>query len=314
MASPVIGTRGSALARRQAGHVAAALERIHPGLEAEQSIIHSDGDLDADTPIAGVGERGVFVRRLESALAAGEVDLVVHSLKDMPSSQPEGLAIAAVLERLDPRDALLSLEGWTLERLAAGSRVGTGSPRRRTQILHSRPDLEVVSVRGNIDTRIRKLKEGNFEGLVLALAGLERLGIDDVPFQPIAVTRCVPAVGQGALAVEIRASDAKTRELVAPLNHEPSAICAASERAFLRRLGAGCMAPATAYAEIVDGVLAVEAMVGSADGGQILIEAEHGVPADAVVIGERVARRLLVAGGAAILARARGAEPGHGTG
>ena len=303
-----VGTRGSALARWQAAHVAEMLRAHHSGLEIDERTIESDGDLHATRPISALGSTGVFVRRLEEALLDQTVDLAIHSLKDMPTDQPDGLTIAAVLERHDPRDALVSREGWTLDETPAGTVVGTGSPRRRSQLLHRRPDLSIVPVRGNLDTRIRKLQEGQYGALVLALAGLERLGLDALPVVPLDAGICLPAVGQGALAVEIREDDQRTADLVEPLNHPGTWTCVTAERAFLRRLGGGCLAPASAFARIENGRLHVEAIVGDPEGRAVLQERESGELELAPIIGSRLAGRLLAAGARRILAEAR-AEP-----
>jgi hydroxymethylbilane synthase len=210
----VLGTRGSALALWQARWVAARLRAAHPGLVVEERIVRTEGDEQQSSPL-GRGDVGVFVRRIEQQLVAGTIDLAVHSLKDLPSAQPAGLVVAAVPERHDPRDVVVTRDGSTLEQVRSGTVLGTGSPRRRTQLLHARPDLRTEPMRGNVDTRIRKLAEGRFGGIVLALAGLERLGIDRLPYRPIDPRVCLPAVGQGALAIEIRADDAEARERLA---------------------------------------------------------------------------------------------------
>jgi len=301
----VIGTRGSRLALWQAGHVAELLQSCHKGLVVETVVIHSEGDLDLQTPLVESSGTGVFVRRLEHALLAGEVDVAVHSLKDMPTDQPEGLLVAGVPQRHDARDALLSTEGWTLTDLPRGTVVGTGSPRRRGQLLHARPDLEVVGVRGNLDTRLRKLSEGQYGALVLALAGVERLGIDSVAVQPLAIEECLPAAGQGALGVEVRADDESTRSLVEALNHAPTLACVDAERAFLRRLEAGCQAAATAYARHVGGKLRLDTLVADVDGYVVLMERETAEIAEGPFAAARLAERLLVAGAEEILARGR---------
>lgn len=315
MSRVVIGTRGSALARCQSGQVAARLRERHPGLVVDERILKTEGDELQHGPgaVAGLGTVGVFVRRIEQALMAGEVDLAVHSLKDMPTEQPDGLVVAAVPERHDARDALISRDGWTLDEVPPATVVGTGSVRRRCQLLHRRPDLEVVPIRGNIDTRMRKLRNGEVGALVLATAGIERLGLETLPMQRLAVSLCVPAVGQGALGLEIREDDGETAGLVAVLNHPPSMARVAAERAFLRRLGGGCLAPATAYAQIADNRLHVEAVVGEPRGRVLLIDRESGDVADAAIIGARLAERLLVAGAERILSDARDVgSPGHG--
>jgi hydroxymethylbilane synthase len=293
------------------------LRRHHRSLEITERILKTEGDETQQGPgaVAALGTVGVFVRRIEQALLADEVDLAVHSLKDMPTEQPDGLGVAAVLERHDPLDALISKEGWTLQEIPEGTRVGTGSPRRRCQLLHHRPDLRFVPIRGNVDTRLRKLDQGEVGALVLAVAGLERLGLDRVPMRPLDSSICVPAVGQGALAVEIRDDDRSTADLVAALNHPPTMARVEAERAFLRRLGGGCLAPATAHARITQGRLHVEAVVGDPDGRALLVERESGDLEDAGIIGGRLAERLLVAGAERILREARMLDPqGHGRG
>jgi len=301
----VIGTRGSALALWQARHVAALLAQEHPGLEIEEKIIHSEGDLDRVSSIASLGETGVFVRRLEQALLAQEIDLAVHSLKDLPSDQPTGLQIAAVPERHDARDALVSVEGWTIEDLPESTLVCTGSFRRRCQLLHQRPDLRVEPIRGNVDTRVKKMREGHCGAIVLAVAGLERLGIDDVAVRPIDPEVCLPAVGQGALAIEARVDDAATREIAEVLNHDATLQAVTAERAFLRRLGGGCQAPASAYARVLDEQFVVEAVVGDPQGSALLMDRESGVVEEAHAIGARLAERLIVAGAKQMIDAAR---------
>ncbi len=308
MGELTIGTRGSALALWQTRHVAEALRRRQPEVNLIERIVETDGDRQATDPVAKMQSTGVFVRRLEQALLEGEIDLAVHSLKDMPTEQPEGLVIVAVPERHDPRDALVSEKRWTLDSLPAGTVVGTGSPRRRSQLLHVRPDIEVVPIRGNVDTRFLKLKAGEVGALVLAVAGLERLGIDSAVVRPLQATSCLPAVGQGALALEIREDDDRTRDCVAPLNHEPSYACAVAERSFLRRLGAGCLAPAGALARIVGERMSVEAFVGDPDGGVILMDRESGAVEDAEILGARMAERALVNGADQILRTLRAGD------
>jgi hydroxymethylbilane synthase len=301
----VIGTRGSALALWQARHVAALLRERHPGLEVTEEIVRTDGDADEDSDVSQFEATGVFVRALERALLAGAIDLAVHSLKDLPTDQPTGLMVVAVPPRHDARDALVSLGGWELHEVPPGTVVGTSSPRRRAQLLHARPDLQVQPLRGNVDTRVQRLRDGRYGALLLAVAGLERLGIRDVGVQPLRPELCLPAVGQGALAVEARVDDRATLEIAAVLHHEPTAVAVTAERAFFRRLGGGCLAPAAAYARFVHKMLTVEALVGEPDGHALLMECETGAAADAAVIGARLAERLLVAGGRQMLERAR---------
>lgn len=306
MARVVIGTRGSALALWQARHVAGLLRARHGDLEIEERIIQSEGDLDTTGAIPSLGSTGVFVRRLEQSLLAGEIDLAVHSLKDLPSDQPTGLLVAAVPERHDARDALVAREACELADLPAGTLVGTGSPRRRAQLLHARPDLDIRPIRGNVDTRVRKLREGEVGALVLALAGVERLGIGGVGVRPIDPSVCLPAVGQGALAIEARVEDRGTRALVETLNHAASLAAVTAERAFFRRLGGGCQAPAGAFARFENERFVVEAVVADPDGRALLIERDTGSESAAHEIGARLAERLIVAGARRMLDAARG--------
>lgn len=305
MSGLVLGTRGSPLALWQARHVADLLRAEHPALTIEERVIKTEGDLRPQQPLISLGDHGVFVRLLEQALVSGAIDLAVHSLKDMPTDQPAELAIGAVLERRDPRDALVSVEPFTLENIPAGTRVGTGSPRRRSQLLHARPELRIESVRGNVGTRIQHLRDGRFGALVLALAGIERLGIDKVCVQPLSTAECLPAVGQGALAVEIRRSDHALRDRLHPLNHQPTLAAVTAERAFLRRLGGGCLAPATAYGRLQEGLLVLEAVVGDPDGTCLLSERGKCHSSEAAAAGAVMAERMLAGGAAELLRRAR---------
>ncbi len=305
MARVILGTRGSDLARWQAAHVADLLGKLHPGLEIEQQVIRTHGDRDHTVPIEGLQGRGVFVREIERALLDERVDLAVHSLKDMPTEQPQGLVVAAVPARHDPRDALLTLDGRTLQELPGGATVATGSYRRRCQLLAVRPDLRVVPVRGNVPTRVERLRERRFDALVLAVAGIERLGIRSVPVRPLEPEVCLPAAGQGALGVETRVADAETRRRAAALDHPASSRAVAAERAFLHRLGGGCLAPATAYAVVEDERLSLRAVVGDADGCQLLRDAAEGPLGDAEKIGAAVAERMLEAGAGELLDAAR---------
>ena len=300
----VLGSRGSALALWQARHVAGLLRAAHPGLEIEEVIIKTEGDRMTEQALSVLGGKGVFVKEIEDALLQERIDLAVHSMKDRPTEIPEGLGFAAVPRRHDARDALLTVDGRELHALAHGASVATGSPRRRAQILAVRPDLRMTEMRGNVDTRVRKLKEGQCAAMVLALAGIERLGID-VPRAPLPLTACVPAVGQGALAIETRAGDTRVRGLVAVLDHPETARAVTAERAFLAHLGGGCLAPAAAHARVQDGDLMLEGVVADPDGSRVLRDREAGPVEDAVALGERLAARLLEAGGAAILREVR---------
>jgi hydroxymethylbilane synthase len=307
----ILGTRGSLLALWQARHVATLLRRRDPELKIVERVLRTEGDAQQTIPL-GPGDRGVFVRQIETALLAGTIDFAVHSLKDLPTEQPAGLAIAAVTERVDPRDALLTRDGADFAALAPGTELATGSYRRRTQLLNARPDLRAIPVRGNVDTRVRRLREGRYEALVLASAGIRRLGLDDVPSVPLDEELCLPAVGQGSLAIEVRENDAEARERVAALEHDASRVAATAERRFLQRLGGGCLAPATAFGRIEAGQLHLRAVVGDADGTRLLREETRGDPADAAAAGRELAERLLEAGAATLLEDARAAAERDG--
>ena len=305
----ILGTRGSALALWQARYVAQRLRERHPRIVLHERIVKTEGDLQQTAPL-GPGDYGVFVRRLEQLMTAGEIDLAVHSLKDMPTTQPAGLVMAAVPPRHDPRDVLLTLEGQTFEALPAGTVIGTGSYRRRSQLLNARPDLATEPIRGTVETRIRTLNEGSHGAIVLALAGLERLGLTATPYRPISVDVCLPAVGQGALGIETREDDDEVRGAVADLDDEASHRAVDAERAFLRTLGGGCLAPATAFATVARGRLWLRAAVGDADGRHLLRDAEEGAVDDALLLGERLAERMIAAGARDLLEAARASAGG----
>jgi hydroxymethylbilane synthase len=246
----------------------------------------------------------LFVKELEYALLDDQIDLAVHSLKDMPSRTPPRLSLAAVPERADPRDTLISQAGLGLSELPSGSRVGTGSPRRRAQILALRPDLEVVGIRGNVDTRLSKIEEPAYDAVVLAAAGLERLGRQNAVTEILPPETLLPAAGQGALAVELRANDTATHALVAPVNHQRSWAAAGAERAFMARLGAGCHVPAAAYAVVDDHEAWLRALVASHDGATIIRGERCGPIDEAESIGRTVAEDLLDRGAGELLRQA----------
>ncbi len=301
-----LGSRGSKLALWQAHHVAGLLRGAWRGLEVEITIIATEGDQRADAPLTA-GSPGVFVKEIEAALLRETIDLGVHSMKDLPTEVPKGLAIAAVPPRHDPRDALVCSRARRIEDLPERALVATGSPRRRSQLAHARPDLRFTAVRGNVDTRLAKLARGEFDALVLAVAGIERLGLTEVPYAPIPVSLSLPAPGQGALALEIRAEDAASRDLVRRLDDAEAGSCVAAERSFLASLGAGCLAPAGAIATRAGDRLTIEAMVGTVDGRRQVRDRLAGPAADPIALGAALARRMLVAGGESILREARGA-------
>jgi hydroxymethylbilane synthase len=296
------GTRGSALALRQTALVSEQLRAAHPALTVETLEIRTEGDRDRRTPLSLLGGKGIFVKELEAALLDGRIDLAVHSLKDVPSTVPEGLSLAAVTTRADVRDALLSRDGRTLAELPAGARVGTGSRRRRAELLGLRPDIEPVEVRGNVDTRIRRVRDGAVDAVVLAVAGLQRLGRLQEAAQIFAMDELLPAVGQGALAVEIRALDEPTASLVAAINDAGTQRCVRAERAFLARLGAGCTTPAAANCMQDGSELLLRALV-AGDDGTILRETRRGSPDEPEALGAAVATALIARGALDVLKR-----------
>jgi len=261
-----LGTRGSALARTQSGHVAQALTAL-TGVPVELVVIRTRGDAITDRPLPQVGGKGLFTKEIEDALLDGAVDLAVHSYKDLPSSSPPGLVVAGLPPREDPRDALV---GATLAALPEGAVVGTGSARRRLQLLAARPDLDVVDVRGNVDTRVRKVRDGGLHAVVLAAAGLARLGRAHDVDEALPVETMVPAVAQGVLAVQAREDDDVLRAALARLTDPDTAVCVALERAFLATLGGGCSVPAACHAWIDGDAVAYAAFLGREDGAAVV--------------------------------------------
>jgi len=298
----IVGTRGSVLALWQTEHVVEQLKGIAPKPSVEIREIKTHGDLVRDRALSEVGGKGLFVKEIENALLAGEIHLAVHSLKDMPTQLPEGLALGAILKRADPRDALVVREGeGGMALLPPRSRIGTSSLRRRAQLLAARPDLQVLDLRGNVDTRLRKLRDGAYDAVVLAAAGLIRLGHAAAVSEYLSVGLMLPAVGQGALCLEARANDEATRALIASLNHWPTCLAAQSERAFLRRLEGGCQVPIGAYAEVSGDQLHLRGLIASLDGTRLVRDEIHGPAAGASWLGTELAERMLAAGGKAIL-------------
>jgi hydroxymethylbilane synthase len=298
----VIGTRGSALARWQADHVAAELQARHPGLVVEQQIIVTEGDRRSAGLLADFGGKGLWVDEIERALTERRVDLAVHSLKDVPAGLAPGLGIAAIPRRADPRDALVSREGTPLDRLPPGARVGTSSLRRVLQVRLLRPDLPVEVLRGNVDTRLRKVAEGVVDAAVLACAGLDRLGHAARITQRFSTEEMLPAIGQGALALETRNDDARLRRLCASLSDPAAEATVAAERALLAALEAGCRTPVAGHAEVTAGRIELRAMVGRPDASEVLREHLDAPLDQAAALGAEVARRLLARGADKILA------------
>ena len=287
----VIGTRGSQLALWQAQFVKEQLENLYTGLEVQLKIIRTTGDDFPDRPIAGLG-KGVFTKEIDIALLEGEIDLAVHSLKDLPTELPEGLCIAAIPTREDPRDVLITATGLRLEDLLNGAKVGTTSPRRKAQLLCMRPDLQVVDVRGNVDTRLRKLQESDLDAIILAAAGINRLRKTEVITQFFEVQRMVPAPGQGALAIEARKSDTTIANLLKPLNDQQTVTAVNAERTLLAALGGGCQVPVGAYARHIDSELRLISTVCHPDGALRIFESAVGKPYEALHLAETVAKKL----------------------
>ena len=297
----VIGTRGSALARWQAGEVARLLRAAHPGLEVSEKIVVTQGDRVQTGPVIDLGGKGVWVKEIEEGLLAGEIDLAVHSMKDVPAELAPGLAIVAVPTRADPRDAIVSRDGAGLAALAPGSRIGTSSLRRVCQVRAARTDLTIDILRGNVDTRLRKVAEGVVDAAVLAAAGLDRLGFSARIAERLDADRMLPAIGQGALALEARAGDKRVVKLCRALADAQAEMTTTAERALLAGLGVGCRTPVAGHATIAEGRLTVSGLVGRPDASEMLRETLTGAPADAAVMGAELARRLLERGADRIL-------------
>lgn len=305
-----IGTRASALARWQAEHVASTLRAVPGAPEPELVLIKTEGDRIQDVPLSQVQGKAFFTKEIEEALLSDTVDLAVHSLKDLATEMPPGLALGAVLEREDPRDALLSLEGRSLEDLPPGARVGTSSLRRRALLARWRPDLELAELRGNVPTRVGKLDRGEYHGIVLAAAGVKRLGMQDRISSFLPLERFLPAVSQGAIGVQIRARDEETTRWVEGLDHPPTRFATAAERALLRTLEGGCHVPVGAYAELADDGLRLRAMLCSLEGARSVEGTRSGSVGNAGAIGVALAQDLLARGGNEILAEIRKAGGG----
>jgi hydroxymethylbilane synthase len=307
--SLAIGTRGSPLALWQANHVAERLRTAFPGLSVRLETIKTTGDKILDVPLAQVGGKALFVKEIEEALLGGSVDLAVHSMKDVPTDLPAGLTIAAVTEREDPLDVLISRTGARLHDLPSGARVGTSSLRRQAQLLHHRPDLTIVGLRGNLDTRIRKLDSQGLDAIVLAAAGVKRLGWMDRITEFLSPEICLPAIGQGALGIEIRVPSGRgdpgapwaVTAAVAGLDHTPTHAAVLAERAFLRRLEGGCQVPFAAHAQIAGDEILLRGLVASPDGRRLVQGERRGTPGEAEAVGTALAEDLLARGAAEIL-------------
>jgi hydroxymethylbilane synthase len=296
-----IATRRSRLALWQAEWVAARLAACHPGLVVSLVPIVTEGDRITDRSLAAAGGKGLFIKELENALADGRADIAVHSMKDMPAVLPAGFAIGAALERADARDAFVCARHESLASLPSGARVGTSSLRRQCQVRHRRPDLEIVALRGNVDTRLARLDAGACDAVILATAGLERLGLASRIRMRLEPHEMLPAVGQGVVGVEFAADRGDVAELLAPLEHRATRSALTAERAFAARLGASCNSPIAGYATVDDGAMRLEGLAGSADGSRIVADTVSGAEDDAKGLGTTLAERLLAAGAGPLL-------------
>ena len=302
----IIGSRGSKLALTQAEWVKTKLQLLNPGVSITVQIVKTSGDVKTE-PLSVIGGTGVFTKELEDALLAKRVDLAVHSLKDLPTVLPEGLAVAAICEREDPRDALvlgreLDGDGAKLEALPVKAVIGTSSPRRLAQLKHVRADVIIKDLRGNVDTRLRKLDEGHYDALILASAGLRRLGLAHRISAPIPPEQMLPAVGQGAIGIETRTDDDACQQLVRKLNHEPTRIACIAERALLRGLGGGCQLPIAGHAVVVYDKVRLDGLIAAKDGKEIIREHIAGSSSDAEVLGQQLAEQLIKRGADRLLA------------
>jgi hydroxymethylbilane synthase len=303
-----VGSRASRLARWQTDHVIARLESAWPGLQCERVLIRTLGDQVTDVPLPRIGDRGLFTKEIEDGLRGAAIDLAVHSLKDLPTDMPPGLALGAVLVREDPRDALVSAAGQGLAALPTGARVGTSSIRRRAQLLARRPDLRMVDIRGNVPTRLEKVASGAYDATLLALAGLRRLGLEASVTEVLGPDVMLPAPGQGALAVQVRTGDRRVLDLVARLDDAPTRLATACERGVLAALEGGCQAPVGTWTAWTGRSLRLEAVVASFDGRTVVRASESadvGQEADALALASRVAVALGAAGAADIIAACR---------
>lgn len=296
-----IATRKSPLAMWQAEHVAKLLRQIHPGLQVELVGMSTQGDKILDTPLAKIGGKGLFVKELEQGMLEGRADIAVHSMKDVPVELPEGLHLAVIMEREDPRDAFVSQRYGRLEELPQGSVVGTSSLRRQCQLADRRPDLKIAPLRGNVNTRLRKLDEGEFDAIILATAGLKRLGFQQRITSYMETGDSLPAIGQGAIGIECRADDERVNALIKPLHDAETACCVQAERAMNHRLMGGCQVPIAGFAVLNHGKLFMRGLVGEPDGSRIMRAEISGPSSEAEALGIAVAEDLLGQGADQVL-------------
>lgn len=296
-----LGTRPSQLARWQTDFVASALRAAWPGLQTEIEIYTTQGDLELSRPLPEIGGKGLFTAEIETALRKGDIDLAVHSFKDLPIAASEGLTVGAILERADAHDVLVSRHRLALAELPDNPCIGTSSPRRAAQILAARPDAQIISIRGNVDTRLRKAATDDYDAVVLAAAGLARLGLEEHITQRLPLEVMLPAPAQGALAVQCRTDDEAALALLRPIHHQPTWAAVTAERAFLNGLGGGCSAPVAAYATCNDNRLQLRGLVTSLDGRQVICVSQDGSLEDAETMGHRLAQEAMTQGARQIM-------------
>ena len=305
MKSIILGSRGSKLALWQANYVASQLTRVVPDLDVEVKVIKTKGDKILDVALSRIGDKGLFTKEIEKELLDGSIDMAIHSMKDLPSQMAPGLCIGAVLKRENPGDVLISRQGYKFSDLPEGAIIGTSSLRRISQIRALRPDIVLVDIRGNIETRIRKMYEQELDGIVLAYAGVKRLGLEEKISDILPHNIMLPAVGQGAIAIEVRQGDTSNLELARSINHEPTNWATRTERSFLRVLEGGCQVPIGCYAEVSGENITVEGLVASLDGRRVFRGSIQGKCQEADLIGRQLARDLLQKGAASVLAEIR---------
>ena len=296
-----IGTRASALALWQAEWVKAELEKKYPGMAVSLTKIKTTGDKILDVPLAQVGGKGLFVKEIEEAMLANEIDIAVHSMKDVPTHFPDGLHLSCITKREDARDALLTRNNVKFKDLPQGATIGTSSLRRQAQLMSVRPDFKIAQLRGNVDTRLRKLKEGQFDAIILAAAGVRRLGLTENVSEYIDPSISLPAIGQGALGIECRVDDRELNDLIAFFNDQDTRTCVTGERALLRRLEGGCQVPIACYGQMMNGKLHLIGLVGSVDGKRIIKDTIEGEADKAEKLGVTLAEKLLSKGADVIL-------------
>lgn len=301
----ILGSRGSRLALWQTRYVAHLLQSFYPSLQAEIEVIETVGDRILDTALSKIGDKGLFTKQIEEKLLNGEIDLAVHSLKDLPTTLPANLKLGAVTDRETPNDAFVSPKYKSLDDLPGGARIATGSLRRRSQLLAYRPDLEIVEIRGNVPTRLKKMEDAALDGMILAAAGLQRLGLESEIKQIVPFDIMLPAVAQGVIGIEIRETDSDTQEILRALNDDETESCILAERAFLRSLEGGCQVPIGGHARIENGEIVLEGFVGSAEGMRVMRDRIAGSRADAEILGIRLAEKMIAGGANDILNQTR---------